>query len=257
MARPQEPGQVAGAESGRRVLATLSSFTGANSVWTVAEIADHLGYKQSTAYRYIGILRETGFVEPCPGGGYRLTNKVLALAEAHDEARDTLADVARPIITRLRDTADETVLIARRRGDFAFCVDRVESTRPVSLQFDRGQPMALHSGSIPRLLLATMPGPERDEYLDRTRPLLAPAHVQMISDQALRAVREAGFSQSSEEIDQGIWGTAALIRRSGRPVAALGTAAPVSRLTEERRAELTRLIIAAAEEISGRLADGY
>ncbi|WP_328393745.1 IclR family transcriptional regulator [Nocardia sp. NBC_00416] len=257
MVRPRESGQVAGAESGRRVLATLGAFTAANSVWTATELADHLGYKQSTAYRYIGILRETGFLETCPGGGYRLTDKVLALAEAHDEARNTLVEVARPIITRLRDTVDETVLVARRRGDFAFCVDRVESTRPVSLQFDRGQPMALHSGSIPRLLLATMPGPERGEYLDRTRPLLAATHGRLISDEALRVVREAGFSQSSEEIDQGIWGTAALIRRAGRPIAAVGTAAPVSRLTEQRRAELTRLIIGAAEEISGRLVDGY
>lgn len=67
------------------------------------------------------------------------------LAEAHDEARTTLVEVARPIIARLRESVDETVLIARCRGDFALRVDRVESTRPVSLQFDREQPMALLS----------------------------------------------------------------------------------------------------------------
>ncbi len=157
-------------------------------------------------------------------------------------------------MTTLRDEIDETVLLARRSGEAAFCVERVESRQAVRLQFERGQAMQLHSGSMPRLLLSYMPVHERQRYLERVRPYLAPDRLAMISDEALDRTAALGHCESMAEIDEGIWGCAAAVRRGHEVVGVIGTAGPAYRLDAQRRTEIRRLIVACAATVSRALA---
>jgi DNA-binding IclR family transcriptional regulator len=242
-----------GTESGRKLLSVLLCFSGERPSWTIAEIADELHLTASSAYRYVGQLRESGLLEVDAGSSYRVTDKVMALADASESGRSTLVDFSLPIMTTLRNEIGETVLIARRSGEAAFCVERVESHQAVRLQFERGQAMQLHSGSMPRLLLSYMPVHERERYLERVRPTLSADRLAMLSNEALDHTAKLGNSESMAEIDDGIWGCAAAIRRGHEVVAVIGTAGPAYRLDDERRREIRRLIIAGADQISGLL----
>lgn len=239
-----------GTQSGAKLLAVLLCFSGNRPIWKVAEIADELGLTPSSAYRYVGLLRETGLLEPVDGNAYRVTDKVIALAEASESGRSSLIDLALPIMTTLRDEIGETVLIARRSGESAFCVERVESRRSVRLQFERGQAMALHAGSMPRLLLSYMPLHERARYLERVLPSLSAESRAAVSDEALDRTAKLGNSESMAEIDEGIWGCAAAIRHGHEVIAVLGTAGPAYRLDSNRRAEIRRTIVEGAARIS-------
>lgn len=250
---PSPTPQVRGASSSRKLLYTLLSFSEDRPRWTVAELAATLDLSTTTAYRYVALLREVGLLEGGVDSTYRVGDRAFGLARAAEAARTPLAQVALPVITRVRDEIGETVLVARRSGAAAYCVERVESERPVRLQFDPGQAMDLHSGSLSRVLLSAVPRPERQRYLDGVRPGLPPERLALLTDEALDATAAAGWTESFEEIDEGIWGCAAAIRLGDGVVAAVGTAAPVFRTDEARRAEVIARVREAAQEISAAL----
>jgi DNA-binding IclR family transcriptional regulator len=251
---PKPRSATSGAETGRKLLHVLMCFTAARPTWSVAELADELDLTTSTAYRYVGLLKEEGFLEVGPDSTYGVAFRALTLSDAYAANRAGIVDVALPVMRRLRDESGETVLLARRVGDFAFCVDRVESLQQVRLQFDRGQAMALHSGSMPRLLLSMMPDRERHRYLERVLPLVTPERREHLTDQSLAEVAKAGWAQSMEEIDPNIWGCAAAINRPGEETFVIGVAGPVYRLDEAERRKTLDGVIAAATEIADILA---
>jgi DNA-binding IclR family transcriptional regulator len=251
-----QPRRTPGAESGRRLLATLTAFTPERPTPTVAELAETVGVPASTAYRYVALLREVGLVEPAGEGNYRLADRVVTLAAAARAAGDGLAERAADELRVLRDAVGETVLIARRAGTTAYCIAREESAHPVRLQFAVGQAMPLHSGSAARVLLAAMPRLDRTRYVDDALPTLPTDRHALLADDALDTVNTAGFTESYEEVDTGIWGAAAAITRGphGPVVAALGTAGPLFRLPEDRRATIVSSVREAARRLSAMLA---
>ncbi|MFC6153718.1 IclR family transcriptional regulator [Nocardioides yefusunii] len=250
--RPDTP-RVQGASSSRKLLHMLLCFTEERPTWTVAELAGELHLSVTSAYRYLGLLREVGLIDGAGGKSYRVTDLAVGLARAAEAAQGPLAEVSVPVMERLRTEFDETVLVARRGGGAVYCVDRVESRRPVRLQFDRGQAMDLHAGSLSRVLLSSMPAAERRRYVERVVGQLSPDRAALLTPTALNEVAERGWTESFEEVDEGIWGCAAAIRVGETVIAAIGTAAPVYRTGETRRAEIIRLVRDAADEIAAAL----
>jgi DNA-binding IclR family transcriptional regulator len=117
--------------------------------------------------------------------------------------------------------------------------------------------MPLHLGSAARVLLAHLPRAERDRYLAGLPAEERRRQAATLSDQALDAIVRDGWTESFEEVDEGIWGTAAVIVSDGKPVAAVGTAGPMYRLVEERRRQIVDLIRDRADKISADLTGRY
>jgi len=248
---PSGSNRVAGTESSRRLLTVLFSFTELQPTWSVAELADALTLNQSAVYRYIGLLREVGLVDHAAGNRYRLSERTAALAAAASAARAPLGEVALPVLERLRDTIDEAVLVARRIGWHAFTVARAESRKPVRLQFEPGQAMSLHTGSMPRILLASLSEQEQERYLAGLEE--AERSSDFLTPEALKRVRDERVTESFEEIDEGIWGVAAAIVDGEEIVGALGCAAPIYRTDDDRRRMISELVVAGAAEVSAAL----
>lgn len=246
-------GKTPGASSARKLIATLLSFTADRPTPSIADLAAAVGVPGSTMYRYVALLRETGLVEAIGDGRYRLTDAVVGLNAAADAGRTTLIEVAHPYLLTLRDSLDETVLLARRGGDHAYCVAREESSHPVRLQFAVGQAMPLHSGSVARTLLAAMPASERSDYVASHLDEVEADRAALLTPEALDAVRTAGWTQSYEEVDTGIWGCASEITVDGRIVAALGTAGPIHRLGAGRREDVITRVRETARAIGEAL----
>jgi DNA-binding IclR family transcriptional regulator len=248
-------GKTPGASSARKLIATLLSFTADRPTPTIADLATAVGVPGSTMYRYVALLRETGLVEALGDGRYRLTDAIVGLNAAADAGRTTLIEAAHPHLITLRDSVDETVLLARRGGDHAYCVAREESSHPVRLQFAVGQAMPLHSGSVARTLLAAMPPSERSDYVSQHLDEVDIDRAALLTPAALDAVLAAGWTQSYEEVDTGIWGCAAEIRVDGQVVAALGTAGPIHRLDAGRRDDVINQVRATARMIGEALSN--
>jgi DNA-binding IclR family transcriptional regulator len=252
-AESAEPKRVPGAESGRKLLQLLLSFTVEHPTWTVADLSNALSMPQSMVYRYVALLREVGLLDSAAGKSYRVTDLAQSLAEAASVARAPLSEISLPYMTAVRDEIDETVLVARRSGWYSYCVERVESRQPVRLQFERGQAMSLHSGSMSRILFAAMNPAERASYFSRFPEVLDSPNMDRLGEDALRELARRGYTESFEEIDEGIWGVAAAIIVDGEVIASIGTAGPIYRVDEAQRVRTTQLIIDAAAKISAGL----
>ncbi|MES1169883.1 MAG: IclR family transcriptional regulator [Leifsonia sp.] len=240
------------AESARKALEMLLLFDEDQPTLTVAAMADAVGVPLSTTYRYVAILRDMGLLEATDRGAYQVGDRVVPLARAARAGRGPLLGHARPVMEALRDACDETVVLVRRTGDMAFCLDIVESQQAVRLSVETGRPMVLHEGSSPRVLLACMPAAERAAYLDRVRAQDG-ALASQLDERELDRVAELGFTESYEELSDGIWGTAAVIRDGETVVASLGVAGPLFRLTAEQRQAITERTRSAAAQISAAL----
>lgn len=235
------------------MLTALLAFDERRPTWSVPQLASELGVPQSTMYRYVAQLRDVGLLDAIGGGEYRLSERVVGMARSVEGARAELVRVARPHLVALRDEIGETVLVCRRGGAFVYCVDRVESQRPVRLQFDPGQAMPVHAGSSARVLLAATPRHERDALVAGITDPLPEERRALLTPDALDDVLNEGWTQSFEEVDDGIWGVAAAIRAGGAVVASVGTAGPIFRLDEAARDDVISAVRRTASKISAEL----
>ena len=246
-----------GAESSRKVLGVLLAFDERRHTLTTAELAEAIDAPLSSTYRYLSVLRDSGLLEESEvAGGYRLSFRVVGMARAARAAWGGVERVARPVLERLASQTGETALLIKRSNTAAVCVDRVESSRPVRLQFDPGQPMALHRGSAARVLLSGMPARERADYLARLAeeaPHRPEVGVRPPTEKEIALVAEEGWTQSFEEVDEGIWGVAAAVREQGRLVASVGVAGPLFRLDAGERERIITLVREGADEVSGKV----
>jgi DNA-binding IclR family transcriptional regulator len=245
--------RIRGTASSRKVLQVLTSFTPERPIVTVDAIAKGVKVPLSTAYRYIALLREVGLVTDDGHGGYHLSPRMVELARA-SRAAFNFIDVALPAMQKLRDASGETVILVRRVGDAAICIERVESAQRVRLSFEVGTSFPLHRGAAPKLLLAYMADRERDEYLARARKI-DPDLRRRIGPftEQLKTIVSQGWSVSSQEITPDIWASAAPVVEGTRLAAALSVAGPAFRLTERQRTRIIALLRRAAEEISEQL----
>ncbi|MBY0436658.1 MAG: IclR family transcriptional regulator [Burkholderiales bacterium] len=245
--------RIRGTASSRKVLQVLTSFTPDRPIVTVDAIAKSVKVPLSTAYRYIALLREVGLVTDDGHGGYHLSPRMVELARA-SRAAFSFIDVALPVMEKLRDTSGETVILVRRVGDAAICIERVESIQRVRLSFDVGASFPLHRGASPKLLLAHMADRERNDYLSRARKIDPDLRRRPgpFAEELVTITRQ-GWSESSEEITPDIWAAAAPVVEGTRLAAALSVAGPAFRLTERQRSRIIALTRRAADEISEQL----
>ncbi len=241
-----------------RALDILLMFSDSSPVISGAEMADRLGVARSTAYRYLQSLVGSRFLEEAPGGGFRLGLRVLEVARVARRSYG-LSEVAMPVMTRLAEQVQETVLLTRRAGDLVVCVDRAEGgRRAVRISYERGSTLPINAGASALVLLAGLPD-------DPARTLLASTELRRFTpatltdvDQLLRRladIRADGYALTRGEVDHDVVGIAAPVRdSSGEVVAAVSVAALVTRIGPDTEPRVVSEVQEAAREITDRLA---
>ncbi|WP_314225320.1 IclR family transcriptional regulator [Streptomyces zaehneri] len=240
-----------------RALDILGLFSQDKLSLSGQEVATALGTARSTAYRYLQSLVGSGFLEEDPQGGFRLGLRVLELARLARRGYG-LSEIALPLMRELCAEVGETVLLTRRAGGAAICVERCEAEHPVRISYERGSVLPANAGASALALLAWLPEQECRELLESQRLQRFTARTMTDVDalmERLAQIRKDGFIVSRGELDADILGIAAPIRgASGGVVAALSIAALEHRVPDRRLDEVVAAVRRAAELISGQLA---
>jgi DNA-binding IclR family transcriptional regulator len=245
--------RIAGVSSARKVLQVLLSFSEQRPHLTIQQIADAAGVPVSTAYRYVSLLRELSLVEEGDNVTYHVTHRIVSVARAAASASN-LVKVARPLLEELATQVHETIMLLRMIQHSAVLIDRVESTLPVRLSYEPGQPLPLYAGASGKTLLAFMPPRRRETYLQttaRSNPSVA-ARLPALRKE-LDEIAERGWAVSHGEIDDGIWAISYAIRSPERLHGTLSVAGPQYRIPGEEQRRIARLLEAAAAELSARM----
>ncbi len=224
----------------------------------VADAADALGVARSTAHRVLGMLVFRGFAVQDPGSRAYRAGPVLVEVGMGALAQLDVRQRARPYLERVAVSTGETTSLQILDGTLARFVDSVESVSAVRVGSRVGVSLPAHVASGGKAMLACM----SDQALqilypsDDLGPALTPATVTSRSAllEELATVREQGYAVNHGQSATGLIAIGAAIRGSdGVPVAAVTTAAPVTRVSPAKVVQIAQALRDAAREIEQQL----
>lgn len=240
------------AGSAARVLELLLCFDKQNHTLSSRDLSKMTGIALPSVYRYVALLRETGLLVGDERGNYHVSMRVATLAEAA-EAADFLIDLADPVMRRLSQDTDETVLLVRLIAQTAVCVHRIECSHLVRLTISPGEPIRLKHGASSRVLIASMPAAEQAAIIDRLAAEGPEAAARFQAAVELAGTR--GWATSEEDPDTGVWAaSAAVLDPAGRTIAALSVPSPIDRAPKAIRDARLAAVREAARELSNLVA---
>ncbi len=241
-----------------RTAAILFAFSRERPTLGLSELATLAGLDLATTLRYARGLVSASLLELRADGRYSLGFGILELAQVQLSQLDARR-VALPVMRRIRDEVNETVLLSVRSGNSRVVIEQVEGYRDFRRTGGIGRPGPLYCGAIGIVLLAHLPESEIDEYLSSVvlerlsdTTITDPAELR----RALAEARREGYSVSENSMGQGGASVAApIFDHAGQVVAALSVAAPLEnwRSIRDRARSLT---VTGATEVSIQLGFG-
>lgn len=227
-----------------------------NERLTLNEMVELSGLPKTSVHRMAGSLEEMGFLTKDETGGYSLGLLLLQFGQLVAERLD-IRKIALPVMKRLRDDVEEAVNLIVRDGDEAIYIEKVDTNQPVRVYTRIGRRAPLYAGACPRILLAFLPEPERNEYLDTVDLRSFASGTILDREQLRRMVREAserGYTVSHSELEDHSSAVAApIFNHLGKVTAGLSIAGLDTRFNQERLPFLIENVVAAADEISVEL----
>lgn len=161
---------------------------------SLSEMARELAIPISSASGLLHTLESKGFIYSLRRrGSYYPTRRIVEVASMI-AAHDPILDRARPILTRLRDTCDETVVFSKRQGNRVVYLDIYESRQRVRFTASPGELREMHANSVGKALLARVEPEERAALLDEL-PFTRLTERTIVARKALEAEIAAGLAR--------------------------------------------------------------
>lgn len=243
-----------------RAASILNCFSPTYPELHVREVAAKTGLHKATAHRILMAMQHNSMVEQDPTTGrYHLGLQLVRLGE-HAVGRLDVSVIARPTLVDLAARTGERVHLAVLDGDQVVILDRVDGANSVSVPSLPGRLFGAHTTSLGKAILAaldddTVRSIMGDKPLKRLTPKTPPTVPALIED--LQRSRKKGYITSEEELSPGLSSAgAAILDRSGAPVAAINVSGSSLRIRGAHLAALGQEVKKAAARISDRLGHG-
>lgn len=250
---------VPGAQSVARAARLLRLVTGAGDEgMPVADLARRADLTRPTAHRLLVALRHEGLVDQDERTGRWTTGPELYLMGTVAASRYDITSIARDIVRSLAVRTEESAFLSVRRGDETVCLLREEGSFPIrSFVLSEGVRFPLGVASAGLAILSFLPPHDMDAYFER-HPELATqwgaAHGETRLRKRLKETRERGYSVNPGLILEGSYGLgAAVFTREGHPQWALSLTGVEFRFGPDRIAELGRILLAHAHQLTSRI----
>lgn len=228
-----------GPQSVGRVLAIMERLADARDGASLAELALLTGTPKSSLSGLLQGLVVENCVSRDSGGRYRIGDRFLSLATRTVFGQDIVAAL-RPVLADLAFVTGETALLAALAQDGAHLtyLDAVESENPIRYSVRVGELRELHCTAAGKVLLAHMPEPDLQAWLERAGlPKFTARTISTMPDlrRTLDQVREVGVAFSADERVLGASAIAApVFGPDGQVMAALLIAGPTARMADAR-----------------------
>lgn len=237
-------------------VAILESFEGHYSEQTLSQISRRLAIPKATALRNLAALEQSGYVmRHRPKSTYTLGPKVLELARRFVEQNELLS-IARPILTDMAVETGETAHLGILAGKDVTYLEIAESPQLVRACVARGDRLPAHCVASGKAILAYCDADQVKDVIAGGLRALSSYTITNPQDFAadLAATRKRGFGLNlGEWLDDVVAVSAPVFSHLGEVIAAVGIAAPKSRLDPEKACTLGSRIRAHANRLSTRL----
>jgi DNA-binding IclR family transcriptional regulator len=162
-----------------RIIEIIEIFAKEARPLSLSELARLLDAPMSSSLALVRTLASLGYLyETAKRQGYYPTGRLLAMAQRIARA-DPILHKVRPTLEELRDTTGETVVLGKLgQGSEVVYLEVFSSPHPISYVAEPGNQRQLHSNSLGKALLSTLPAPER-------LSLLGPGPFERFNDRTL------------------------------------------------------------------------
>lgn len=251
---------VPGAQAIARAAALLRAVTAAGDAGRGAQdLAVQAGLSRSTAHRLLRALQAEGLVDQDDRTAKWMPGPELFLMGSVAAARYDITHLARDIVRSLAVSTEESAFLSVRRGDETVCLVREDGSFPIrSFVLSEGVRFPLGVASAGLAILSFLPPHDVDAYFERSRRMeerWGPAHSERRLRARVRETQSRGYAVNAGLIVEGSYGLgAAVFDRSGRPQWALSLTGVEFRFGPDRIAELGRVLLAHAHQLTTRIA---
>lgn len=142
----------------------LEAFRTAGRPLSLSEMARLTSIPISTCHSVVRALEQRGLLYFLSAREAYPTRRLWDLAREIN-ANDPIATRFAPALTALRDATSETVILGVRQDDRVLYLLVVESTQTIRYSSNAGEFKPMHSSSIGKALLGSMPGTELEAWL--------------------------------------------------------------------------------------------
>jgi DNA-binding IclR family transcriptional regulator len=222
----------------------------------LTDLVKYSRLERPTVHRILRGLIAEGLVRQDPDSRlYYLGPLVFELGLAAAPQFD-LRDICRPTLQRIAEKTEDTVFLSVRSGYESVCIDRKEGSFPIkTFTLEVGARRPLGAGASGLALLMPLPDETVNEIVRANAVRYVPYHKNLTVPSLLKALkrsRELGYALNDSHVVAGAATLGLPIQnRYGHPFAAITIGAIVSRMTENRRAQLVSILrseIALAEK---------
>ena len=219
-----------------RGLRVIESFEGHTEGRSNGEIAQATGLSRAAVRRLLLTLEMLGYVESSRRD-YRLKTRVLKLGLSYLSSTSVVT-AAQPILERITEVLGESASMSMLDGDQIVYVARSSASRILSAGLSVGSRLPAYCTSMGRVLLASLPDAELDEYLHRLKPKAFTTKTVVDPRQLRKAilrVRKDGYALVSGELEDGLRAIAVPVRtRQNRVTAAINIGAHALRIDQKQ-----------------------
>lgn len=206
-------------------LKVIQAFSDEAPRLTLGDVAKRTGLTRASARRLLLTLVSQGFAERIEQDKYFvLTPKVLLLGNAYLSS-NPMWRFAEPVLEQLVRAIGETCSLSVLDKHDAVYVLRIPVRRVQDRVSTVGSRLPAYCTSMGRMLLAALPGPTLDRYMEEVR--LVPYNAATLVDKSrlrseLETIRKEGYAWVAGEVQEGVQGLAVpVFGAQGRPIAAL------------------------------------
>lgn len=222
-----------------RGLMVIRAFSEQTSSLTIADVAKSTGLPRAAARRCLLTLTQLGYAGT-DGRVFFLRPKVLALGYSFLSSAP-LATVLDPVLNHVSRTLEESSSAAMLDEDDVVYIARVATKRIMSLGLNIGSRLPAYCTSMGRVLLASLPLNEFEDYVKRVT--LKPLTAQTVTSKSefrriIEETRIRGYALIDQELEIGLRSLAVPIKNpSGAVVAAINVSAQAVRVEKDAMIE--------------------
>lgn len=213
-----------------RGLAVIRAFDADHPRQTLAQVAETTGLPRATTRRFLYTLIDEGYARR-DDTLFWLTPKTLELGFSYLSSLG-LPAIAQPHLEALSRRLNESCSVSVLDGDNVVYVARAAANRIMSVNITIGTHFPAYATSMGRVLLAGLPAPQLDAYLEAAEfSPITPRTVQHAAElrEVLDRVRSQGWCIVDQELELGLRSVASpIFDASGTTVAAVNVSTPVA-----------------------------
>jgi IclR family pca regulon transcriptional regulator len=233
---PAKRDMVAGLGKGLQVIA---AFDQERSRLSIADVAERTGLTRAAARRYLITLTHLGYMRH-ENKLFSLTPMVLRLGQSYlHSAR--LPRLVQPLLYRLAYALGEAASAGILDQDQLVCVAAVSAGQLVSATLQPGTRVPAYCTANGRMLLASLPPAQLEDFLARTQPEEITEHTIVDKErlaQEIARIRVQGYALVDQELELGLRTIAVPVKNfRGEVVAAVNISVHAGRMPLEQMVE--------------------